>query len=153
MPTNQILTYSRIPSATSNQIGYQISNSRTIAISFTSGDSYINVTLATLPVGIYIINYNLSIYSTTTTTGALEKSFIEFGISTVSTSNNIQNRKTYFSIPMGLTHSLTNTICNISTGLTIFLNASLPSADLTSSSLTYGRFYINNANITATRIA
>ena len=49
-PNNQLLTYSSIPSAVSNQIGYQVINSRTIAISFTSGDSYINVTLATLPV-------------------------------------------------------------------------------------------------------
>ena len=39
----------------------------------------------------------------------MEKSFIEYGISTTSTTNNIQNRKSYFSIPTGLSHSLTNT--------------------------------------------
>ena len=44
-PNNQLLTYSSIPSTVSNQVGYQITNSRTIAISFTSGDSYINVSL------------------------------------------------------------------------------------------------------------
>ena len=152
-PNNQIMTYSSIPSAVSNQIGYQVSNSRTIAISFTSGDSYINVTLATLPVGIYIIHYNLNIYSTTTTTGVVEKSFIEYGISTVSTSNNLQNRKSYFSVPTGLSHSLTNTFCYVCSGLTIFLNANLPSSDLTNNSLTASRFYVNNANITATRLA
>ena len=59
-PNNQILTYSTLPSVISNQIGYQVSNSRTIAISFTSGDSYINVTLATLPIGYYIINIRIT---------------------------------------------------------------------------------------------
>ena len=54
-PNNQILTYSSIPSTVSNQIGYQVSNSRTIAISFIS-NSYINISLCTLPVGIYIIH-------------------------------------------------------------------------------------------------
>ena len=152
-PNNQILTYSTLPSVTSNQIGYQVSNSRTIAISFTSGDSYINVTLATLPIGYYIINYNLNIYSSTTTSGAIEKSFIEYGISTVSTSNTLQNRKSYFSVPTGLSHSLTNTFCYACSGLTIFLNVNLPSSDLTNNSLTASRFYINNANVTATRIA
>ena len=121
-PNNQILTYTSIPSVQSNQIGYQITNSRTIAIAFTSGDSYINVTLATLPIGYYLINYNLNLYSTTTTSGVVEKSFIEYGISTVSTSNNLQNRKSYFSVPTGLSHSLTNTFCYACSGLTIFLN-------------------------------
>lgn len=153
MPTNQTLTYSSIPLAISNQVGYQVSNSRTIAINFVSSDSYINVTLATLPVGIYIINYNLNIYSTTTTSGALEKSFIDYGISTNTTSNNIQQRKSYFSVSMGLTNALTNTICYFSTGLTIFLNANLPALDLTASGLTASRFYINNATIIATRLA
>ena len=152
-PNNQILTYSTLPSVISNQIGYQVSNSRTIAISFTSADSYINVTLATLPIGYYIINYNLNIYSTTSTTGLVEKSFIEYGISTTSTSNNLQNRKSYFSVPTGLSHSLNNTFCYACSGLTIFLNVNLPSSDLTNNSLTASRFYINNANITATRIA
>ena len=136
---------------TSNQVGYIISNSRTIAISFIS-NSYINISLCTLPVGIYIIHYSMNLYSITSTSG-VEKSFVEYGISTTSTSNNIQNRKSYFSVPMGLSHSLTNTICYVSSGLTIFLNASLPSQDLTNNSLTASTFYINNANITATRIA
>lgn len=139
-PNNQLLTYSTIPLAVSNQVGYQVSNSRTITINFTSGDSYINITLATLPVGIYIINYCMNIYSTTTTANVLEKSFIEYGISTTSTSNNIQQRKSYFSIPTSLSHSLTNTICYVSSGLTIFLNANLPASDLTSSSLTASRW-------------
>ena len=152
MPTNPILTYSTIPSTVSNQIGYQVTNSRTIAISFIS-NSYINISLATLPVGIYIVNYSMNLYSITTTSGAVEKSFIEYGISTTSTSNNIQNRKSYFSVPMGLSHSLTNTICYVSSGLTIFLNATLPAQDLTNNSLSASTFYINNANITATRIA
>ena len=153
MSTNPLMTYSSLPSVTSNQIGYQVSNSRTIAISFTSGDSYINVTSATLPIGYYIINYNLNIYSTTSTTGLVEKSFIEYGISTTSTSNNLQNRKSYFSVPTGLSHSLTNTFCYACSGLTIFLNVNLPSSDLTNNSLTASRFYINNSNLTATRIA
>ena len=151
-PNNQILTYSTIPSTVSNQIGYQVSNSRTIAISFIS-NSYINISLCILPVGIYIIHYSMNLYSITTTSGAVEKSFVEYGISTTSTSNNIQNRKSYFSVPMGLSHSLTNTICYVSSGLTIFLNATLPSQDLTNNSLTASIFYINNANITCTRIA
>ena len=149
-PNNQILTYSSIPSVQSNQIGYQVTNSRTIAISFIS-NSYINISLATLPVGIYIVNYNL--YSITTTSGVVEKSFVEYGISTTSTSNNIQQRKSYFSVPMGLSHSLTNTICYVSSGLTIFLNATLTAQDLTNNSLSASTFYINNANITCTRIA
>ena len=152
MPTNQILTYSTIPSTVSNQVGYQVSNSRTIAISFIS-NSYINISLCTLPVGIYIVNYSMNLYSISTTSGLVEKSFIEYGISSTSTSNNIQNRKSYFSVPMGLSHSLTNTICYVSSGLTIFLNATLPSQDLTNNSLSASTFYINNANITATRIA
>ena len=152
MPTNPILTYSTIPSTVSNQVGYQVSNSRTIAISFIS-NSYINISLCTLPVGIYIINYSMNLYSTTTTIGAIDKSFVEFGISTTSTSNNIQNRKSYFSVPTGLSHSLTNTICYVSSGLTIFFNSILPSQDLSNNSLTASTFYINNANITATRIA
>ena len=151
-PNNQILTYSTIPSTVSNQIGYQVSNSRTIAISFISY-SYINVSLCTLPVGFYIVNYSMNLYSVTTTPGIVEKSFIEYGISSTSTSNNIQNKKSYFSIPMGLSHSLTNTICYVSSGLTIFLNATLPSQDLTNNSLSASTFYINNANITCTRIA
>ena len=151
-PNNQILTYSTIPSTVSNQVGYVISNSRTIAISFIS-NSYINISLCTLPVGIYIIHYSMNLYSITTTSGAVEKSFVEYGISTTSTSNNIQNRKSYFSVPMGLSHSLTNTICYVSSGLTIFLNATLPSQDLTNNSLTASTFYINNANITCTRLA
>ena len=151
-PNNQILTYSTIPSTVSNQIGYQVSNSRTIAISFIS-NSYINISLCILPVGIYIIHYSMNLYSITTTSGAIEKSFVEYGISTTSTSNNIQNRKSYFSVPMGLSHSLTNTLCYVSSGLTIFLNATLPSQDLTNNSLTASIFYINNANITCTRIA
>ena len=149
-PNNQILTYSSIPSVQSNQIGYQVTNSRTIAISFIS-NSYIKISLATLPVGIYIVNYNL--YSITTTSGVVEKSFVEYGISTTSTSNNIQQRKSYFSVPMGLSHSLTNTICYVSSGLTIFLNATLTAQDLTNNSLSASTFYINNANITCTRIA
>ena len=153
MATNYILSYSTIPSFTSQQIGYQVSNSRKISIAFTSNDSYINVTLATLPVGVYLINYNLNIYSTTTTTGSLERSVIEYGLSTITTSNSIQTRKSYFSIPTGLSYPLTNTTCYVSSGLTIFLNASLTGADLTASSLTLSRFYTNNANITATRIA
>ena len=152
MSTNPLMTYSTIPSTVSNQIGYQISNSRTIAISFIS-NSYINISLCTLPVGIYIIHYSMNLYSITTTSGIVEKSFIEYGISSTSTSNNIQNRKTYFSVPMSLSHSLTNTICYVSSGLTIFLNATLPSQDLTNNSLSASTFYINNANITATRIA
>ena len=151
-PNNQILTYSSIPSTVSNQIGYQVSNSRTISISFIS-NSYINISLCTLPVGIYIIHYSMNLYSITTTSGAIEKSFVEFGIGTMSTSNNIQNRKSYFSVPMGLSHSLTNTICYVSSGLPIFLNTTLPSPDLSSNSLSASTFYINNANITATRIA
>ena len=95
----------------------------------------------------------MNIYSTTTTANVLEKSFIEYGISTTSTSNNIQQRKSYFSIPTSLSHSLTNTICYVSSGLTIFLNANLPASDLTSSSLTASRIYINSANITCTRVA
>ena len=150
-PNNQILTYSTIPSTVSNQVGYVISNSRTIAISFIS-NSYINISLCTLPVGIYIINYSMNLYSSTTT-GTIERSFIEYGISTTNTSNNIQNRKSYFSVPMGLSHSLTNTICYVSSGLTIFFNSILPLQDLSSNSLTASTFYINNANITATRIA
>ena len=46
-PNNQILTYSSIPSTVSNQIGYQVSNSRTIAINFIS-NSYINISICTL---------------------------------------------------------------------------------------------------------
>ena len=95
----------------------------------------------------------MNLYSSTTTIGVVEKSFIEYGISTTSTVNNIQNRKSYFSVPTGLSHSLTNTICYVSSGLTIFLNATLPSQDLTNNSLSASTFYINNANITATRIA
>ena len=151
-PNNQILTYSTIPSTVSNQVGYQVSNSGTIAISFIS-NSYINISLCTLPVGIYIVNYSMNLYSTSTTTGVVEKSFVEYGISTTSTSNNIQNKKTYFSVPTSLSHSLTNTICYVSTGLTIFLNATLPSQDLTNNALTASSFYVNNANIKCTRIA
>ena len=153
MPTNPLMTYSTIPSTVSNQIGYQVSNSRTIAISFTSGDSYINVSLCTLPVGIYIITYSMNLYSTTTTIGLVEKSFIEYGISTLSTSNNLQNRKSYFSVPTSLSHTLTNTFCYTCSGLTLFFNANLPALDLTNNSLTASRFFINNANINATRIA
>ena len=154
MSTTPILTYSSLPSLVSNQIGYQITNSRTIAIAFTSADSYINVTLATLPIGYYLITYSLNLYSTTTTSAVVEKSFIEYGISTTSTSNNLQNRKSYFSVPTALSHTLTNTFCYACSGLTIFLNANLTGLDLTNNSLTASRFYINNdANITATRIA
>ena len=151
-PNNQILTYSTIPSTVSNQVGYVISNSRTIAISFIS-NSYINISLCTLPVGIYIIHYSMNLYSITTTSGAVEKSFVEYGISTTSTSNNIQQRKSYFSVPMGLSHSLTNTICYVSRRLTIFLNATLPAQDLTNNSLSASTFYVNNAFVTATRLA
>ena len=152
MPTNPILTYSTIPSTVSNQVGYVISNSRTISISFIS-NSYINISLCTLPVGIYIIQYSMNLYSVTLTSGAVEKSFVEYGISTTTTSNNIQQRKSYFSVPTGLSHSLTNTICYVSSGVTIFLNATLPSQDLTNNSLSASTFYVNNANITATRLA
>ena len=153
MPNNPIMTYSTIPSTVSNQVGYQVSNSRTISAAFLSSDSYLNISLITLPVGYYLINYNLNLYSTTTTSGVVEKSFIEYGISTVSTSNNLQNRKSYFSVPTGLSHSLTNTFCYACSGLTIFLNANLPALDLTNNSLSASRFYINSGNITATRIA
>ena len=87
MPTNPILTYSTIPSTVSNQVGYVISNSRTIAISFIS-NSYINISLCILPVGIYIIHYSMNLYSITTTSGAVEKSFIEYGISTTRSEEN-----------------------------------------------------------------
>ena len=151
-PNNQILSYSTIPSTVSNQIGYQVSNSRTISISFIS-NSYINISLCTLPVGIYIIHYSMNLYSITTTSGVVEKSFVEYGISTVSTNCNIQLRKSYFSVPMGLSHSLTNTICYVSRRLTIFLNATLPAQDLTNNSLSASTFYVNNAFVTATRLA
>ena len=119
MPNNHILTYSTIPSTVSNQVGYQITNSRTLAASFSSSDSYLNITLITLPVGIYIINYYFSLYSTTTTASQLERGFIEYGLSSTTKSNNIQSTKAYFSIPTGLSNSFT--ICYVSTGLTVFL--------------------------------
>ena len=150
-PNNQILTYSSIPSTVSNQIGYQITNSRTISAPFLSSDSYLNISLITLPVGIYIINYYFSLYSTTTTVSQLERGFIEYGISSTTTSNNIQNRKSYFSIPTGLSHVLNNSFTYVCSGNTVFFNAFLISSELNGLSAT--RYYINNANITATRIA
>ena len=152
-PNNQILSYLSIPSTVSNQVGYQISSSKTTSLYFSSGDTYISISNITLPVGIYMITYNINIYSSTLTSGVVEKSFIEYGISTLSTLNNIQNRKSYFSIPTSLSHSLTNTYCYVCTGLTIYLNANLPALDLTNNSLTVSRFYVNNCNITCTRIA
>ena len=151
MPTNPILTYSTIPSTVSNQIGYQVSNSRTISAPFLSADSYLNFSLITLPIGIYIINYYFSLYSTTTTTSQLERGFIEYGISTTTTSNNIQNRKSYFSIPTGLSHVFNNSFTYVCSGNTVFFNGFLTSSEL--NSLTATRYYVNNANITATRIA
>ena len=151
MPTNPILTYSSIPSTTSNQVGYQITNSRTIAASFLSSDSFLNISLITLPVGIYIINYYFSLYSTTTTVSRLERGFIEYGISTTTTSNNIQNRKSYFSIPTSLSHVFNNSFTYVCSGNTLFFNGYLISSELNGLSAT--RYYINNANITATRVA
>ena len=151
MPTNQILTYSSIPSTVSNQIGYQITNSRTISAPFLSSDSFLNISLITLPVGIYIINYYFSLYSTTTTVSQLERGFIEYGISSTTTSNNIQNRKSYFSIPTGLSHVFNNSFTYVCSGNTVFFNGFLISSELNSLSAT--RYYINNANITAIRIA
>ena len=150
-PNNQILTYSSIPSTVSNQIGYQITNNRTISAPFLSADSYVNVSLITLNVGIYIINYYFSLYSTTSTVSQLERGFIEYGISSTTTSNNIQNRKSYFSIPTGLSHVLNNSFTYVCSGNTLFFNAFLISSELNGLSAT--RYYINNANITATRIA
>ena len=150
-PNNQILTYSSIPSTVSNQIGYQITNNRTISAPFLSADSYLNVSLITLNVGIYIINYYFSLYSTTTTVSQLERGFIEYGISSTTTSNNIQNRKSYFSIPTGLSHVFNNSFTYVCSGNTVFFNAFLISSELNGLSAT--RYYINNANITATRIA
>ena len=147
-PNNQILTYSTIPSTVSNQVGYQVSNSRTISAPFLSSDSFLNISLITLPVGIYIINYYFSLYSTTTTVSQLERGFIEYGISTTTTTNNIQNRKSYFSIPTGLSHVFNN---SFTSGNTLFFNGFLISSELNSLSAT--RYYVNNANITATRIA
>ena len=151
MPTNPIMSYSSIPSTVSNQIGYQVSNSRTISAPFLSSDSYLNISLITLPVGIYIINYYFSLYSTTTTAGQLERGFIEYGISSTTTANNIQNRKSYFSIPTGLSHVFNNSFTYVCSGHTVFFNGFLISLEL--NSLTPTRYYINNANITATRIA
>ena len=150
-PNNQILTYSSIPSTVSNQIGYQITNNRTISAPFLSADSYVNVSLITLNVGIYIINYYFSLYSTTSTVSQLERGFIEYGISSTTTSNNIQNRKSYFSIPTGLSHVLNNSFTYVCSGNTVFFNSFLISSELNGLSAT--RYYINNANITATRIA
>ena len=81
MSTNPLITYSSIPSTVSNQVGYVISNSRTISISFIS-NSYINISLCTLPVGIYIINYSMNLYSSTTTTGKVQSEILiyEFNI-------------------------------------------------------------------------
>ena len=151
MPTNPIMSYSSIPSTVSNQIGYQVLNSRTISAPFLSSDSYLNISLITLPVGIYIINYYFSLYSTTTTAGQLERGFIEYGISSTTTANNIQNRKSYFSIPTGLSHVFNNSFTYVCSGHTVFFNGFLISSEL--NSLTPTRYYINNANITATRIA
>ena len=148
---NQILTYSSIPSTVSNQVGYQVSNSRTISAPFLSSDSYLNISLITLPVGIYIINYYFSLYSTTTTASQLERGFIEYGISSTTTSNNLQNRKSYFSIPTGLSHVFNNSFTCICTGNTVFFNGFLISSEL--NGLTATRYYVNNTNITATRIA
>ena len=150
-PNNQILTYTSVPSTASNQIGYQISNSRTISAPFLSSDSYLNVSLITLPVGIYIINYYFSLYSTTTTVSQLERGYIEFGISSTTSSNNIQNRKSYFSIPTSLSHVMNNSYTYVCSGNTVFFNSFLISSELNGLSAT--RYYINNANITATRIA
>ena len=151
MPTNPILTYSTIPSTVSNQVGYQISNSRTISAPFLSSDSYLNISLITLPIGIYIINCYFSLYSTTTTVSQLERGFIEYGISSTTTSNNIQNRKSYFSIPTGLSHVFNNSFTYVCSGNTLFFNAYLISSELNGLSAT--RYYVYNANITATRIA
>ena len=150
-PNNQILTYSTIPSTVSNQVGYQVSNSRTISAQFLSADSYLNISLITLPVGIYMINYYFSLYSTTTTVSQLERGFIEYGLSTTTTSNNAQNRKSYFSIPTGLFHVFNNSFTYVCSGNTLFFNAFLISSELNGLSAT--RYYINNGNITATRIA
>ena len=150
-PNNQLLTYSSIPLAISNQVGYQVSNNRTLAASFLSSDSYLYISLVTLPVGIYIINYYYSLYSTTTTASQLERGFIEFGISSTTTANNIQNKKSYFSIPTGLSHILNNSFIYICSGNTVFFNGFLISSELNGLSET--RYYVNNANITATRIA
>ena len=151
MPTNPIMTYSTIPSSISNQVGYQISNSRTISAPFLSSDSYLNISLITLPVGIYIINYYFSLYSTTTTVSQLERGFIEYGISSTTSSNNIQNRKSYFSIPTGLSHLFNNSFTYVCSGNTLFFNGYLISSELNGLGAT--RYYVNNANITATRIA
>ena len=150
-PNNQILTYASIPSVQSNQVGYQVSNSRTLSAPFLSSDTYLNISLITLPVGIYIINYYFSLYSTTSTVSQLERGFIEYGISSTTTSNNIQNRKSYFSIPTGLSHVFNNSFTYVCSGNTVFFNAFLISSELNGLSAT--RYYINNANITATRIA
>ena len=61
--------------------------------------------------------------------------------------NNIQQKKTYFSVPMGLSHSLTNTICYVSSGLTIFFNASLPSQDSDIYKYNLKNTHIINTNI------
>ena len=141
MPTNPILTYSSIPGTISNQVGYQVSNSRTISAPFLSADSYLNISLITLPVGIYIINYYFSLYSTTTTALQLERGFIEYGISSTTTANNIQNRKSYFSIPTSLSHVFNNSFTYVCSGNTLFFNAFLISSEMNGLSAT--RYYIN----------
>ena len=150
MPTNYILTYSSIPSSQSNQIAYQASNNRTLNAPFLSADSYLNISLITIPVGVYIINYYFSLYSTTTA-AQLERGFIEFGLSSTTSANNIQNTKSYFSIPTGLSHSFNNSFCYFCSGNTVFFNAFFISSELNGLSAT--RYYVNNANITCTRIA
>ena len=156
LSNNYTLTYSTVPIfSNSKQIGY---NSTLVnpSINLTSSiiDNYINLSLLTLPVGIYMLIYTITI-ACTNINATPSVLWCTYGISTNSTTLNVQSNKHQASIKYGLNFStsFSNSLFFISTNpQSIYVNLLITSFDNTNIATTITN-YTATVSISYLRIA